>query len=141
MSVAYGNANNPNNNNFGDNSRYFMVFNYVKRESFLRSPFIRVQPASVNNPTFLPPVFDPPLDTIPNGTVFDITFRASPSGGLEGLDATGFVTPTEMASPNNALNQTPNTPYLQFVADVEANTSTQLTPIFDDVIVPFTYDS
>jgi len=139
--VAYGNSNNPGGNNYGDNSRYFMVFNYVKRESFLRSPFIRVQPATVNNPTFLPPVFSPPLDSIPGGTTFDVSFRASPSGGSEGIDATGFATPLEMASPNNALNQIPNTPYLQFVAEVEANTSTLLTPIFDDVVVPFTYNN
>ncbi|MFG0320117.1 MAG: hypothetical protein ACF8XB_22790 [Planctomycetota bacterium JB042] len=141
--VATGAAGNPSGNNYGDNSRYFMVFNYVKRESYLRSPFVRVQPgdgpAAVVNPTFLTPIFDPPLDSIPDGTTFDVRFRSSVSGGLEGLDATAWVTPQQMASTNHAINQTPNTPFLQFEAEVEANTSTQLTPIFDDVIVPFTY--
>ncbi len=134
--VALGAAQ-PSGNNYGDNSRYFMVFNYVKRESYIRSPFISVQPSSVTAPTYLDPVFDPPLDEVPVGTVFDIRFRSSPSGGAAGGDASAWVTPIMMVNTNNPLNALAVRPYIQFETRVQANTSTQLTPIFDEIVVPF----
>lgn len=137
-SVAYGTAANPAGNNYGDNSRYFMLFNYVKRESTIQSPFVRAQPdPSVINPIFLAPAFDPPLSDLPVGTSLDVSFRASTVGiGAPG-DATAFLTPEEMANTNNVINNTANTPFLQFRALSQGNTSTQLAPVMEEVVIPY----
>ncbi|HNB60895.1 MAG TPA: hypothetical protein PK308_11295, partial [Phycisphaerales bacterium] len=69
--VATGAQPNPNSgnkhNNYGDNSRYYMVFNYVKKESTIRSPFVRVQPdlGGTQVVTWLAPIFHPSLAELP----------------------------------------------------------------------------
>ena len=127
----------PNGINFGDNSRYFMIFNYAKRESRVRSPFIEVGPGIGTNPRFLDPIFDPPLDAIPGGTKLTVKFRASASGSPAGIDATAWVSPEQLSAPGSAVNAAFGTRFLQFEADFEGNTSTSLTPILDSLVVPF----
>lgn len=118
--------------NFGDNSRYFMVFNYVKRESLVRSPFVRAQPeGAVTDPVYLEPIFTPPLSQLPTGTTFDVKFRAS-TNGQGAFDATPYVAPEDIATLNGG-----GRPYLQFEARVEGNTSSQLVPVFDEIVIPF----
>ncbi len=129
--IAQGQGAYNGNNNFGDNSRYFMVFNYVKRESLVRSPFVRVQPTSVVDPTYLEPIFTPPLSQLPVGTKFDVKFRAS-TNGQGTFDATNYVTPDQIAVLNGA-----GRPFLQFEAVVDGNTSTQIVPAFDEIVIPF----
>lgn len=129
--AAQGNGTPSGSANFGDNSRYYMVFNYVKRESLVRSPFVRVQPLTVTDPVYLDPIFAPPLSQIPAGTTFDVKFRAS-TNGLGSFDATSYVTPDQIATLNGG-----GRPFLQFEARVEGNTSSQLVPVFDEIIVPF----
>ena len=135
--VAYGLANNSNTNNFGDNSRYFMVFNYVKRESQIDSPYVRAQPLTVTNPQYAAPVFDPPLDELPVGTTFDILFRASTNGVGSPGDTTTSLPPESMVSFNNPINQVPNTPFIQFTVTTTGDTSTQLAPAIEEVSIPF----
>ncbi|MBI4880760.1 MAG: hypothetical protein HY812_14040, partial [Planctomycetes bacterium] len=66
------------------------------------------------------------------------TFRSSPTGS-GGVSATPWVTPEQMAIDANPINTHSQAgPYIQFQAFVEANTSTQLVPVFDDITVPFT---
>ena len=133
--VATGAAALPTDVNFGDNSRYFMLFDYIKRESYIISPFVRVQPANVNHPTYHAPIFDPPLDAIAEGTSVEIRLRSSLTG-VEGT-ATSWVTPLEMANPDNPINTEANSgPFLQFDAVLISNTTTQIAPIFDDIVVP-----
>ena len=133
--VATGAANLPTGINFGDNSRYFMLFDYIKRESHITSPFVRIQPQNVTDPTYYAPIFDPPLAGLAEGTSVEIYFRSS-ANGVAG-NATGWVTPAQMADPNNAINtDTTRGPYIQFDAIFISNTSTQIAPIFDDVVVP-----
>jgi hypothetical protein len=126
--VAQGLATPNGQNNFGDNSRYYMVFNYVKRESLVRSPFVRVQPVTVTDPFYLEPIFTPPLSQQPTGTTFEVAFRAS-TNGLGSFDATSFVAPDQVTAQLNGGGR----PFIQFEARVEGNTSTQLVP----TIIPY----
>ncbi len=129
--IAQGQGQYNSANNWGDNARYFMVFNYVKRESLIRSPFVRVQPVAVTDPIYLEPIFDPPLSQLPVGTKFDIQFRAS-SNGQGTFDATSYVAPDQIGTLNGAAR-----PFLQFQALIDGDTSTQLVPAFDSIVIPF----
>lgn len=121
--------------NYGDNSRYYMVFDYVKKTSFVRSPWVRAQPGSLASLTWLAPIFDPPLSNLPVGSTFDIRFRASTDGdgGLE----TNLLTPAELADENNEFNQGTARPFVQFEVTINANISSQLVPVVDTLVLPF----
>ncbi|MCC7173212.1 MAG: hypothetical protein IT459_22375, partial [Planctomycetes bacterium] len=121
--------------NYGDNSRYYMLFDYVKKTSYVRSPWVRAQPNAVNASTWLAPVFDPPLSNLPEGTTFDVRFRASVDG--DDGSATNFVTPGTMSDENNELNQGLPRPFIQFEVTIEGNVSSQLVPVIDTLVIPF----
>jgi hypothetical protein len=120
--------------NYGDNSRYYMVFDYVKKTSFVRSPWIRAQPGSVTSLTWLAPIFDPPLTNIPTGTTFDIRFRTSVDG--DDSTASALLPPSAMVDEDNALNQGLPKPFIQFEVTIEGNASSQLVPVIDTLVVP-----
>jgi hypothetical protein len=129
--VAMGLATPNGQNNFGDNSRYFVVFDYVKTESKVLSPFVRAQPASVSDPEWLEPIFTPPLSAIPAGTSLVVRFRAS-STGFGALDSTLFVDPADVPSLDGN-----GRPFIQFEATFRGATSTQLVPTIEEVVIPF----
>lgn len=124
-------ANPSGSNNFGDNSRYFVVFDYVKRESRIRSPFVRARPFTITNPIWLEPIFSPPLSAIPAGSTLDVRFRASATGAGQFEPAT-FVAPEDIGLLNGA-----GRPYIQFEAVFVANTSSQLVPALEELVIPF----
>lgn len=121
--------------NYGDNSRYYMVFDYVKKTSFVRSPWIRAQPGTVTALTWLPPIFDPPLTSAPVGTEFDIRFRASTDG--DGGLATNLLTPEDLVDENNEFNTGTARPFVQFEVSIQANVSSQLVPVIDTLVIPY----
>lgn len=129
--LAYGEATPPNQNNFGDNSRYFMVFDYVKRESYVRSPFVRAMPVSVTDPVWLEPIFSPPLTQQPAGTTVVARFRTS-TDGFGGLSASPWVAPENLASVSGSGRK-----FVQFDLRIEGDTSTRLAPVFDEIAIPF----
>lgn len=126
--AAYGQAAPPGGNNFGDGIRYYMVFNYVKRESYIRSPLVRVQPVQETSPDWLEPILTPSLSELPVGTGLTIRFRAATEGQL----FTPFVDPSQISTLNDA-----DRPFIQFEMTSIGNTSSQLVPVFDEIVIPY----
>ncbi len=115
---------------YGDNSRYFMIFNYAKRVSTILSPWIRVKPGNVDNPEYLPPVIKPRIEDVEPGTNVTLWFRASASDSED--DATDWVLPEEIDQLNGQ-----DLPFLQFKATFEGNLSTGEVPVIDEIIIPY----
>ena len=117
--------------NYGDNSRYFMIFNYAKRVSTVESPLIRVQPSSLMRPKYLAPIIDPPLSDIPLGTKLHLWFRAS-------QDEDGFYKVTDWFPHDQISNLNGDKrPFVQFKATFEANLETGEIPIIDSIVIPY----
>ncbi len=115
---------------YGDNSRYFMIFNYAKRISTVESPWLRVKPTGQPAPSYVAPVIvSVPQEAAP-GTKLDIWFRAArdESGG----GATGWVTPDAIASLNDGTR-----PFIQFRAVFEGNLQTGEIPMIDTFVIPY----
>jgi len=115
---------------YGDNSRYFMIFNYAKRVSTISSPWIRVKPSNVVDPEYLPPVIKPPLDDVEPGTNVTVWFRASSTDSE--LNATDWVLPEEIGQLNGQ-----SLPFIQFKVTFEGNTTTGEVPVIDEIIIPY----
>jgi hypothetical protein len=113
-----------------------MVFDYLKRQSKIRSPAIRAQPKdSLSSVIWRAPVFDPPLPEIPEGTVFTFKFRSSKNGTV----FTPWVTDLDLlADPANDLNtHTDAGPFIQFEVEISNNTATLVGPALDSLVMPF----
>jgi len=115
---------------YGDNSRYFMIFDYAKRISTIESPLIRVRPSTLNTPEYLPPIILPAMSDIPAGTSLNIWFRASTDD--VGTSVTDWVTPENISSLNGSAR-----PYIQFKATFEANLDSGDVPAIDTIIIPY----
>ncbi|MBL8767789.1 MAG: hypothetical protein JNL94_10510 [Planctomycetes bacterium] len=122
--------------NYGDNARYFMVFDYVKKESFIRSPWIRAQPSPQSTDvTWLAPIFDPPLSQLPAGTSLQVRFRTS-TGGTS-VSASNLLSPEQMVDATNELNAGVGRVFIQFEVSCSSNVSTQVVPKLDTLVVPY----
>jgi hypothetical protein len=117
---------------YGDNSRYFMIFNYAKRVSTIESPLLRVRPATLSDPEYLSPIIWPSLDDIAQGTALTIWFRASSDDIGSGLTEGDWTLPENIGSLNGGQR-----PYSQFRATFEANLSTGDVPAIDTIIIPY----
>jgi len=116
---------------FGDNCRYFALFNYAKRISTIVSPLLRVRPATLDTPIYLSPVVDPPPYAVPAGTSLTMHFRSSRDA--EGTVVSDWVAPEDI----DLLNDGQARPYIQFRAVFEANLDTGEIPLLDTVVIPF----
>jgi len=117
--------------NYGDNSRYFMIFEYAKRVSTIESPLLRVKPGTLMTPEYLSPIIDPPLTEVPQGTNLTVWFRAS-------KDKDGTVNVTDWALPEDIGNLNGGQrPFVQFRATFEANLQTGDIPIIDTLVIPY----
>jgi len=116
---------------YGDNCRYFAIFNYAKRVSTIVSPFLRVRPTSFKKPIYLSPVIEPPLSEIPTGTTLTVEFRSSVDD--DGLITSGWVTPENI----DLLNDGSERPFIQFRAVFEANLDTGEVPSLDTIVIPY----
>ena len=115
---------------YGDNARYFMIFNYAKRVSTVESPWLRVLPDGVAMPEYLPPVVTPPLDRVSPGTNLTIWFSAAEDEN--GLNPSEWVLPEEMDLLNFGSR-----PWIRFRATFEANLVTGEVPALDTVVIPY----
>jgi hypothetical protein len=113
---------------FGDNSRYFMVFDYVKTTSRVNSPFLRPYPANlVDEPEYHTPYLEPPLSEVPSGTQVLLEFKGA-------NNARGRKDETEYSSDPAIAN---DRLYLGFRITLIGNTSSLLSPTFDVIAIPY----
>lgn len=120
---------------YGDNSRYLMIFNYVKRVSYIESPFLGPDLATGYDAYFLNPVIIPPVEEIPEGTGLEVLFDSTPN------PETGFplfpgVDPQDVESLMND-GSAKDFNYMRFSSLFEANVEAGTVPTIDTVIVPF----
>jgi hypothetical protein len=124
----------PGKAEWGDNSRYFMIFNYAKRVSTVESPLLHVKPDSVQVPQYQPPIIEPPLSELAAGTNMTLWFRASADADGTGLTDEDWVPLADIET----LNQSPTgLPYIQFKVTFEANLETSEVPMIDTLLIPF----
>ena len=115
---------------YGDNSRYFMIFNYAKRISTVESPWLAVKSIGNPVPSFMAPVVESvPRDAAP-GTKLGLWFRAARDEN--GGGATGWVTPDAIADLNDGTR-----PFIQFRAVFEGNLQTGEIPMIDTLVIPY----
>ncbi|MEW6742643.1 MAG: hypothetical protein AB1486_07775 [Planctomycetota bacterium] len=112
---------------FGDNSRYFYTFDYVKTTSSIRSPFVAVTETA--DPRFLGPVLTPPPEQLPPGTRVLLELRAAEDPVMfEGKPDDGWTTDVEALA---------GLDWIQFRIQVEGNPETLLMPTFDTIVLPY----
>ncbi len=105
----------------GDNSRYFMVFDYVKTTSTIRSPYVR----GGNGPQYFPAFIDPPPESQPAGTQVVVEYRGGRNFRGAGNQSWSFD-PTEHSGWN----------FLAFRVTFRGNRDTRLSPNFETLAIP-----
>jgi hypothetical protein len=120
--------------NYGDNSRYFMIFNYVKRYSLIESPYLGADGVT-NDIKFLTPLILPPLEDIPDGTTLTVRFRTNPNPENPGSGNSPWTYPEGV----EGLNGGPYKDYdfIQFMAIFEANVQMGTLPAIDTIVIPY----
>jgi hypothetical protein len=111
--------------NFGDNSRYFAVFDYVKVRSRILSSFIGVTGTSA--PDYSEPIFDPPLADLPSGTEVKVEYQ--------GADGPAGLSKSNWTENINDLDFT--WPFIRFRLTLISNDVTLLNPSFDSIVIPY----
>lgn len=111
---------------FGDNSRYFTVFDYVKTTSRITSPYVLPESISFN---YYDAFVIPSLNDQPAGSQVSLLFEGA--AGVKGNSGTGFDEDVDRADGKAAL---------AFRAIFVGNTSTRLLPNFDTIAIPFRKD-
>ncbi|MEW6742567.1 MAG: hypothetical protein AB1486_07395 [Planctomycetota bacterium] len=117
----------PKPQRFGDNSRYFYTFEYVKTTSTIRSPFVQVR--KTTEPIYLTPILSPLPDQFPPGTTVKFEFRAA-EDPVTYRDAPDQGWTTDLSS-------LATLDFLQFRVQVIGNVATLLLPTFDSVVIPY----
>jgi hypothetical protein len=120
--------------NYGDNSRYFMIFDYVKRYSLIESPYLGAEGVE-KGVLFFTPLILPPLDAIPEGTALGVMFQVNPNPENPG-------SPTSPWTPQGgveALNTGTYGDYdfIRFRAVFEANVKAGVVPAIDTLAIPY----
>lgn len=127
-------ATGPATNGYGDNSRYFMIFHYVKRISSVYSPFLKGEIGIGTTLDFLTPVVTPPVTNIPPGTSLDVTFQVStnpenPSAHSAWKEIQGVEEFNSGAAADND--------YIRFLAVFQANVNAGTLPAIDTLVIPY----
>lgn len=123
---------------YGDNSRYLMIFDYVKRRSIIESPFLGKKIENYNV-VMLDPIIDPPLEDIPDGTVLDLTFRVASDPIAESSYTPWQYPETAKEFFGKTINLAK--PYIQFKAEFEANVEEGVLPSIDTIAIPYLLDN
>ena len=110
----------------GDNSRYFAVFDYVKTTSRITSPYTPAFPATVESPSYLPAILQPPLAQSPPGTSVLVEYEGADDAA--GQKGTGFEVDIRHANGKR---------HIAFRVTFVGNTETLLSPNFDLVAIPY----
>jgi hypothetical protein len=130
--IAWGPVNPPGI--YGDNARYFMIFNYVKRVSRIESFLLGVEKGAAQQADFLTPVIYPPPAKLPAGTVLDMTYQTA-----EQDHPSSPMSPWVQATEVERLNHGPYADYdfFRFRAIFEANVEKGIVPAIDTVVIPY----
>ena len=119
---------------WGDNSRYFMIFHYVKRYSLVEAPYLTAEDVN-QDIAFLQPVIVPPLTDIPVGTALTVEFEANPNPSNPGSP----TSPWTLQEDVEGLNSGPyaNYDFIRFHAIFEANVQAGVVPALDTLAIPY----
>jgi hypothetical protein len=113
-----------NRKTFGDNSRYFKLFDFVKTTALITSSYLPV--IGTLNPAFDTPILDPPLALQPLGTTTEVHY--SGSHRRNGSQPTTFGS---APSDHNGHR------YLAFRVRFFGNQHSLLTPTLDTLAIPY----
>jgi len=111
---------------FGDNSRYFAVFDFVKTTSRIRSPFDPIYPDTATAADYFSAITIPTIAAQPPGTQTILEFQGA--NNFKGAKATEYSTDPSIANGRK---------HFGFRATFIGNTTTLLSPIFDLVAIPY----
>ena len=119
---------------YGDNSRYFMIFNFVKRYSLIEAPYLTAEDVT-KDLKFLTPLILPPVADIPEGTTLTIDFATNPNPANPGSP----VSPWVPAGAVEGLNTGPYKDYdfIRFRSIFEANVEAGIVPAIDTIVIPY----
>lgn len=119
---------------YGDNSRYFLIFEYVKRISTVVAPYLNAEDVT-QDIQFFQPVIVPPLTDIPAGTTLTVEFQVNPNPSNPGSP----VSPWTVQEQVEGLNDGPyaNYDYIRFKAVFEANVAAGVVPAIDTLTIPY----
>jgi hypothetical protein len=131
--VAWGPL--PSPGNYGDNSRYFMIFNYVKRVSRIESFFLGPDPGSGKEVDFLTPLIDPRFGHVPEGTGLHVAFQAAQDPGVPSGPLSPWVEPEDVERLNTGAFAAYD--YLRFRAIFEADVVKGIVPAIEKVVIPY----
>ncbi|MFH2002484.1 MAG: hypothetical protein ABIK28_22615 [Planctomycetota bacterium] len=121
--------------NYGDNSRYLMIFNYVKRKSIVESPFLGKVVDANHFVYILDPIIEPSLEEIPDGTELDVQFRTAPNP-----ESVASYSPWKYPEEVKAFFNVPpfdSHSYIRFKAIFEANVDEGVLPAIDTIAIPY----
>ena len=107
---------------FGDNLRYFMVFDYAKTTSQITSPYVR----AVDGATYFPAYTEPALGEFPTGTSVHLEFR----GGNNAKGGGNGEWSTSIAEQSGFKN-------LSFRAKFAGSVETLTAPNFEVIAIPY----
>ena len=134
----YPNAQGPLTNftgKYGDNSRYFMIFDYVKRKSTIVSPYLGTDIQGGYDMQFINPIILPDLENIPEGTGLDLSFQTTANPYIPGSQS-GWVQPGEVMGFNVNMAYK-NYNYIRFKALFTANVDAGVVPSIDSIVIPY----
>jgi len=120
---------------YGDNSRYLALFEYVKRVSYIESPFLGHVLDPGYDAYFLNPVIEPPVSEIPEGTGLEVLFDSTPNP-VTGFPLFPGVDPKDVEDLMND-GSAKDFNYMRFTSLFEANVGAGTVPTIDTVAVPY----
>jgi hypothetical protein len=118
---------------FGDNSRYFYTFEYVKTTSVIVSPFLEAPgfgsgAVPGEAPRWLDPVFDPPLEELLGPLRVTLELRAADDPAVfDGLPGEGWTTDPSVLQGR----------FIQFRLKVVVEPEAMLAPSLETILLPF----
>jgi hypothetical protein len=115
---------NQNRKTFGDNSRYFKLFDFVKTTSSITSAYLPI--IGTSNPAFVQPILDPPMALQPLGTTTDVHYSGSHS--QTGSSPTSF---------SSAPSDHDGHKFLSFRVRFFADQHSLLAPTLDTLAIPY----
>ncbi|MCB9897241.1 MAG: hypothetical protein H6825_04475 [Planctomycetes bacterium] len=123
--------------NFGDNSRYYMLWKYKKRVSLVQSPTIEVDTPS-GEVRYLRPIIDPPLSTTSSGANLKVEVKAGTllDFSVPQLDS-GYVDVLSPSFEDDVTGVGGDRIYVKFRASFAVAAGSTQPPTIDTIIIPY----
>lgn len=120
---------------FGDNSRYHMLWKYRKRVSRIESPAVQVLATTVE---YGLPFIDPPLAAVDPAAGLRVEFRASSSidFSVPALDS-GYVDPSDPDFESKLTGLDLNRTWIKFRASFAVAAGSEQPPSIDTIVIPY----